>query len=428
MTYQETLKYLFDQLPMYQRTGKAAYKADLSNTLALDRYFGHPHRKFRTIHVAGTNGKGSVSHMLASVLQSAGYRTGLYTSPHLLDFRERIKIDGKMISENDVIHFVSQHNGVLERVSPSFFEMTVAMAFDYFARKEVDVAVVEVGLGGRLDSTNIITPDLSVITNIGLDHTMFLGDTPAAIAGEKAGIIKPGVPVVIGRFQEDIAPVFREKAIKERSPLFFSSEMVEMKGAESGSGNQSITLKCRFGEHTYSLPLLGNYQQENLRTVIAALNLMSRAWYELPVDAVLKGIAKVVENTGLAGRWQRLSESPLVVCDAGHNVDGIREVVRQLEASGRENIHIVLGMVNDKDVSSILALLPEKARYYFTKAAIPRAMGEKELQDAARSYGLKGESWEDVRSAIESAKKNASDNDLIFIGGSTFVVAEALEI
>jgi dihydrofolate synthase/folylpolyglutamate synthase len=428
MTYQETLKYLFGQLPMYQRTGRAAYKADLSNTLALDKYFGHPHRKFRTIHVAGTNGKGSVSHMLASVLQSAGYRTGLYTSPHLTDFRERIKIDGHMIPEADVVHFVDQHSGVLERVSPSFFEMTVIMAFDYFARKEVDVAVVEVGLGGRLDSTNIITPDLSVITNIGLDHTMFLGDTLAAIAGEKAGIIKPGVPVVIGRFQEEIAAVFREKALKERTSLFFSSEMVKMKGCEVQESQQRIILESGLGENTYNLPLLGNYQQENLRTVVAALNLMSRAWYELPVDAIMGGIENVIKNTGLAGRWQKLSDSPLVVCDAGHNVDGISKVVKQLEASGRENIHIVWGMVDDKDVTGVLSILPKTARYYFTKAAIPRAMDEKALQEAAESYGLRGEACGDVRSAIESAKKNASDNDLIFIGGSTFVVAEALEI
>jgi dihydrofolate synthase/folylpolyglutamate synthase len=427
MDYKETLAYLFGQLPMYQRTGKAAYKADLANTIAMDRYFGHPHRKFRTIHVAGTNGKGSVSHMLASVLQSAGYRTGLYTSPHLLDFRERIKINGKMIPEADVVNFVEQHSGVLERTSPSFFEMTVAMAFDYFARKEVDVAVVEVGLGGRLDSTNIITPDLSVITNIGLDHTMFLGDTLAAIAGEKAGIIKSRVPVVIGRFQEEIADVFREKALKERTSLFFSSEMVEMKKYEVQENHQRLTLKSGFGENTYDLPLLGNYQQENLRTVVAALNIISRAWYDLPLDAVLSGIENVIENTGLAGRWQKLSDNPLVVCDAGHNVDGISMVVKQLEVSDKENIHIVWGMVNDKDVNSVLAILPENARYYFTKAAIPRAMDEKALHDVALSYGLKGETWGNVRSAIQSAKKNASDNDLIFIGGSTFVVAEALE-
>jgi dihydrofolate synthase/folylpolyglutamate synthase len=427
MTYQETLKYLFGQLPMYQRTGRAAYKADLANTLALDKYFSHPHRKFRSIHVAGTNGKGSVSHMLASVLQSAGYRTGLYTSPHLLDFRERIKIDGKMISESDVVHFVDQHNGVLERISPSFFEMTVAMAFDYFARKEVDVAIVEVGLGGRLDSTNIITPDLSVITNIGLDHTMFLGETLEDIAGEKAGIIKSGVPVVIGRFQEEIADVFRRKAFKERTSLFFSSEMVQIKKIEVQKNHQAFTLMSGFGENTYHLPLLGSYQQENLRTVVAALNLMGRAWYDLPVDAVLTGIEKVIDNTGLAGRWQKLSDNPLVVCDAGHNVDGISKVVRQLEALGKENVHIVWGMVDDKDVTGMLSLLPKNARYYFTKAEIPRAMNEKRLKETALSFGLRGEAWGDVRSAIDAAKKNASDNDLIFIGGSTFVVAEALE-
>jgi dihydrofolate synthase/folylpolyglutamate synthase len=427
MNYQETLDFLFSQLPMYQRAGKAAYKADLANTLALDKYFGHPHRRFRTIHVAGTNGKGSVSHMLASVLQAAGYRTGLYTSPHLLDFRERIKIDGRMISETEVTQFVEQHRGVIERIAPSFFEMTVAMAFDYFARKEVDVAVVEVGLGGRLDSTNIITPDLSVITNIGLDHTMFLGDTLRAIAGEKAGIIKTGVPVVVGRHQEEIEDVFRDKAKKQRASLYFSGELATLKPGVTSAEFQELIAEASLGGGTYRLPLLGHYQQENFRTVLAALNILNKSWYELTPESISKGIENVVKNTGLLGRWQKLSEHPTVICDTGHNVDGISEVMQQLMLQGKENIHIVWGMVNDKDISGVLKLLPVNARYYFTRASIPRALDEKLLEEDAGKVGLRGESFRNVRLAIDAAKKNAAYNDLIFIGGSTFVVAEALE-
>lgn len=427
MTYQETLKYLFEQLPMYQRTGKAAYKANLTNTLALDKYFGHPHRKFRTIHVAGTNGKGSVSHMLASVLQSAGYRTGLYTSPHLLDFRERIKINGKMISEEDVVFFVQQHKELLERVQPSFFEMTVAMAFDYFSHKGVDVAIVEVGMGGRLDSTNIITPDLSVITNIGLDHTLFLGNTLEAIAGEKAGIIKSGVPVVLGRFQEETVSVFRNKAEKERAPLFFASDMVRVKGVVEREDCQEVDVEAKIGGGVYCLPLMGRYQQENLVTVVASLNLLSRAWYDLSEKAVFSGIQDVLKNTGLMGRWQKISDNPLMVCDTGHNADGIGRVMEQLKSTEKENLHIVWGMVNDKDLESVLRLLPENARYYFTKACIPRALDPELLAGAAGQLGLQGQVYENVKTAVEAAKKNASDNDLIFIGGSTFVVAEALE-
>lgn len=427
MTYQETLNYLFEQLPVYQRAGKAAYKADLANTMVLDKYFGHPHRKFRTIHVAGTNGKGSVSHMLASVLHSAGYRTGLYTSPHLLDFRERIKINGKMISKEDVVFFVQQHKELLERVQPSFFEMTVAMAFDYFARQGVDVAVVEVGLGGRLDSTNIITPDLSVITNIGLDHTLFLGDTLEAIAGEKAGIIKSGVPVVLGRFQEETVSVFRNKAEKERAPLFFASQIAKVNRVVERGDCQEVDVEAKIWGGVYCLPLMGRYQQENLITVAAALNLLSRAWYELSEKAIFSGIQDVVKNTGLMGRWQKISDKPLMVCDTGHNADGVERVMEQLRSTEKENLHIVWGMVNDKDLESVLRLLPVHARYYFTKASIPRALDPELLAGAAEEHGLQGQVYENVKTAVEAAKKNASDNDLIFIGGSTFVVAEALE-
>ncbi|WP_462318225.1 bifunctional folylpolyglutamate synthase/dihydrofolate synthase [Marinilabilia sp.] len=427
MTYQETLQYLFNQLPMYQRKGKAAYKADLENTLKLDEYFNHPHRNFRTIHVAGTNGKGSVSHMLASVLQSAGYRTGLYTSPHLLDFRERIKVNGQMISEQEVVDFVANNQSIIEDVAPSFFEMTVAMAFDYFARVEVDVAVVEVGLGGRLDSTNIISPDLSVITNIGLDHTMFLGNDLPSIASEKAGIIKSRTPVVIGRFQTETEGVFREKAQSVNAPLFFSRDLCHIASVRLDSGFQIVDMVYPSEKISLKLPLLGEYQQENLLTVVSAYHQLKEMGYSLNVDVLKEGISKVINQTGFLGRWQILSKDPLVICDTGHNADGVAKVVAQLRESKNQKIHIVWGMVNDKDASGILKMLPKEARYYFTRASIPRALDENSLLDQAIGAGLKGESYPRVKLAIKAAKKNASDNDLIFIGGSTFVVAEALE-
>jgi dihydrofolate synthase/folylpolyglutamate synthase len=426
MTYQETLKYLFGQLPIYQRSGKAAYKANLENTLAFDEYLGHPHKRFRTIHVAGTNGKGSVSHLLASVLQSAGYRTGLYTSPHLLDFRERIRINGEMIPEQVVVNFVEHNYAIIEKISPSFFEMTVALAFDYFAREQVDVAVVEVGLGGRLDSTNIITPDLSVITNIGIDHTMFLGNTLETIAGEKAGIIKPGIPVVVGRFQPETAAVFRDKAAKEEAPIVFSSEAFALKSVEIKNDYQLLGIESETISGSFKVPLLGSYQHENIITVMAALKELRTAGYIISDAAIHSGVEGVLHQTGLLGRWQKVSERPLVICDTGHNADGIERVVAQIKALGRQHVHIVLGMVNDKDVKTILKLLPVNARYYFTRASIPRALDEKVLHEAAQRAGLTGEHWPNVLSALEAAKKNASDNDLIFIGGSTFVVAEAL--
>ncbi|PWD99874.1 bifunctional folylpolyglutamate synthase/dihydrofolate synthase [Marinilabilia rubra] len=427
MTYQETLQYLFNQLPMYQRKGKAAYKADLENTLKLDEYFKHPHKNFRTIHVAGTNGKGSVSHMLASILQSAGYRTGLYTSPHLLDFRERIRIDGQMISERDVVDFVADNQGVMESVAPSFFEMTVAMAFDCFSREGVEVAVIEVGLGGRLDSTNIISPDLSVITNIGLDHTMFLGDDLHSIAKEKAGIIKSETPVVVGRYQSETADVFREKAQSVNAPVFFSEDLVQVKNVQSVSGFQVIDLSTQSEDVSVKLPLLGEYQQENLLTVVSAYNQLKKIGYNLNKNVLKEGIYGVVKQTGFLGRWQILSENPLVICDTGHNADGVAKVVAQLKRGKNQKIHIVWGMVNDKDASGILKMLPEDADYYFTRASIPRALDEKKLLDQALKVGLSGESYPNVQLAVKAAKKNASDNDLIFIGGSTFVVAEALE-
>ncbi|WP_016778093.1 bifunctional folylpolyglutamate synthase/dihydrofolate synthase [Anaerophaga thermohalophila] len=427
MTYQETIKYLFEQLPVYQRSGKAAYKADLKNTLELDNHFGHPHRRFRTIHVAGTNGKGSVSHLLASILQSAGYRTGLYTSPHLLDFRERIRINGRMIPEKEVIDFVAVNRDIIDRIHPSFFEMTVALAFDYFYRAEIDVAVIEVGLGGRLDSTNIITPDLSVITNIGMDHTMFLGNTLSAIAGEKAGIIKNNVPVVIGRRQEEIADVFCQKAKEMKSPIYFASQMIGLKKVREDDTFQHISVASDALSGTFRLPLLGNYQQENLLTVLASVVELREAGYSVTDSAIHRGIEKVTEQTGLAGRWQVISRKPLVVCDTGHNADGIERISAQLKLITADKTHIVWGMVDDKDVQGIMKLLPQNALYYFTRASIPRAMDEHILGKLAGEAGLKGETYPDVSAAVAAARENASDNDLIFIGGSTFIVAEALE-
>jgi dihydrofolate synthase/folylpolyglutamate synthase len=427
MTYKETLKYLFEQLPMYQRTGKAAYKGDLVNTLELDGYFGHPHRKYKTIHVAGTNGKGSVSHMLASVLQCAGYKTGLYTSPHLLDFRERVRVNGEMISELEIVDFVAQNKQMLEKISPSFFEMTVALAFDYFAREMVDVAVIEVGLGGRLDSTNIIRPELSVITNIGMDHTMFLGNTMDAIAGEKAGIIKSDVPVVVGRYQSETADVFRKKANAENAPLIFAFEVCEMRACEVKDNKQVMTVVLDEETETYKVPLMGAYQQENLMTTLTAVSQLKRRGLVISKEASVTGIEKVIELTGLMGRWQQISAHPVTICDTAHNADGINRVMTQIEESEFDCVHIVWGMVNDKDIDEILKLLPGEARYYFTKANIPRALDENVLQQKALLAGCKGERFSNVRLAISAAQKNASGNDLIFIGGSTFVVAEALE-
>ena len=429
MTYKETVDYLFSLLPAYHRVGKPAYKGNLDNTLELDSSFGHPHRKFRTVHVAGTNGKGSVSHMTASVLQEAGFRTGLYTSPHLKDFRERIRVDGEMIEEEEVIRFVEQHDALMRRIKPSFFELTVAMAFDYFARMNVDVAVIEVGMGGRLDSTNIITPELSVITNIGHDHMEFLGNTLAAVAGEKAGIIKQGVPVVIGETQAETADVFRKKAGDMNSPLVFADSrfrcllgktfpnslmrQFSIEGLEDG-----ITMN---GE----TPLGGLAQQKNIQTAAAVAEALS-AGFGLTREHFLRGVAGVVTNTGLLGRWQVLSKSPLTVCDTGHNREGLEYVMRQIQATRKQKLHMVIGFVNDKDLGSVLPLFPRDARYYFTRASVPRALDEKLLKADAEGYGLIGCAYTSVYEAVEAARAAAGPRDMIFIGGSTFVVADAL--
>jgi dihydrofolate synthase/folylpolyglutamate synthase len=429
MTYKETTDYLYSMLPAYHRIGKAAYKGDLNNTTELDAYFGHPHKKYRTIHVAGTNGKGSVSHMLASVLQEAGFRTGLYTSPHLRDFRERIRLDGQMISEEEVISFVEKHDQAVRRIEPSFFELTVAMAFDYFARMEADVAVVEVGMGGRLDSTNIIMPELSVITNIGHDHMEFLGDTLAEVAGEKAGIIKEGVPVVIGETQSETGDVFAARAAQKNAPLSYADReflcTLGKMNTKSGVREYKLQDLMTLVTTTGTTPLGGLAQQKNIQTVAAAVNIMS-VTFGLTRDHFVKGVANVITNTGLMGRWQVLSESPLTVCDTGHNREGLEYVVRQISLTPKNKLHMVIGFVNDKDLSLVLPLLPRDAAYYFTRASVPRALDEKVLLSEAGKYGLYGASYETVAAALGAARASAGEYDMIFIGGSTFVVAEVV--
>lgn len=429
MDYQQTIDYLFSQLPVFQRIGKAAYKADLNNTLALDEYFNHPHKSFKTIHVAGTNGKGSTSHMLASVLAKAGYKVGLYTSPHLKDFRERIRINGAMISEQEVIDFVAQHKAIFEKVMPSFFEMTVALAFDYFAKQKVDVAVVEVGLGGRLDSTNIITPELSIITNISFDHTDLLGDTLEKIAFEKAGIIKPSIPVVISQTQLEIEHVFRNKANESNSPIYFADQEYKVKRIDNQNPYyQSFDIQRIDGMELKGvrLDLQGLYQKLNIAGVIKSVDILNEKGFSITEAQIRNGLAEASTSTGLMGRWQRLQENPTVICDTGHNVDGITQVLEQLNKVERERLHMVIGMVGDKNIDGVLSLLPKDAIYYFTKAAIPRALNEQQLAEKAEKCGLKGKTFQTVKDALEAAKKNANPNDLIFIGGSTFVVAEVV--
>lgn len=421
MNYKETLEWLFAQLPMYQREGKAAYKANLDNTLKLDQHFDAPHRQFKTIHVAGTNGKGSVSHMLASILQEAGYKTGLYTSPHLKDFRERIKINGKMVSEEYVVNFVKNNKDLFAEIKPSFFEMTVAMAFKYFADQKVDIAVIEVGLGGRLDSTNIITPLVSVVTNISFDHMALLGDTLEKIAHEKAGVIKPQIPVIIGTRDAATDFVFRNRADECLSPIEFASDNWKI---ERDSIN-TYTLYRRNGIVFNIQPdLKGFYQRKNIPTVLETVLVLKEQGLSLPDRSIHEGIAHTIQNTGLLGRWQELKEHPYTVCDTGHNIDGLTEVVTQINACKYEKLHFVIGMVNDKDVDSVLHILPKNAIYYFCKASIPRAMDENILAEKARSIGLTGETFPTVEAAYQAAQKAASLRDMIYIGGSTFVVAE----
>jgi len=429
MNYQQTIDYLFSQLPVFQRIGKAAYKADLNNTIALDEYFNHPHKTFKTIHVAGTNGKGSTSHMLASVLAKAGYKVGLYTSPHLKDFRERIRINGVVIPEQEVVDFIEKHQPIFEKVKPSFFEMTVALAFDFFAREKVDVAVIEVGLGGRLDSTNIITPELSVITNISFDHTDLLGDTLPKIAFEKAGIIKPNIPVVISQTQPETEQVFRDKSKETNSPILFADKIYKIINVDNQNPNwQSFDIESNDGFFLKDirLDLRGIYQKHNLPGVLLALDILKDKGFSISDKQTKDGLAVASASTGLLGRWQTLQDKPMTICDTGHNIDGITQVLEQIAKVKREKLHMVIGMVGDKDIEGVLALLPKDAIYYFTKAAIPRALNQLVLADKAACYNLKGNTFPTVKEALDAAKKNATPNDLIFIGGSTFVVAEAI--
>lgn len=431
MNYRQTLEYLYSQLPMFQRIGAAAYKADLGNTLALLDILDHPENKFRTVHIAGTNGKGSVSHMLASILQESGLKTGLYTSPHLKDFRERIRIDGKMIPKSNVARFVARHRPAFDHIGPSFFEYTAAMAFSHFAREQVDVAVIETGMGGRLDSTNVITPLVSVITNISRDHTAFLGDTLALIAGEKAGIIKNGIPVVIGESHPGTAPVFRARAETCGSRIVAADHRFHAFKYRAEKPSRTIAgwnihrdgkpflegLKC---------PLTGDYQGRNIQTVMAVIEELNEQGIGISREQIRAGIEKTVKRTGLMGRWQTLGRKPLIICDVGHNEAGIRCIVEQLKGERYRNLHWVFGMVSDKDSGNILALLPASAIYYFCKAAIPRGKDARELQTEAVAFGLKGRVYGSVKEAFEAAKSQASAEDLIFVGGSTFVVAEVL--
>lgn len=424
-TYEEALDFLYKNLPIFQRVGAAAYKKDIDNTVALCRALGNPERKFRSIHVAGTNGKGSSSHMIASVLQSAGYKTGLYTSPHLKNFTERIRIDGIEVSKDFVVDFVKRTIPLIEKIQPSFFEITVAMAFEYFVLREVDIAVIEVGLGGRLDSTNVITPEVSLITNIGWDHKDLLGDTLEKIASEKAGIIKPGIPVVISERQSAIENVFIEKAEKSNAAIFFSSDeyQTEMK-------NGSMRVSDSHGEQLleFSLPLEGVYQQKNICGVLKTLDVLSSHGYNITSAQLMHGLENVVKQTGLKGRWQTIAESPRTICDTGHNIDGVKQILAQLSTLSFKHLHMVWGMVKDKDVSDILSILPRNASYYFCQAQIPRAMDANALLEKASHFGLRGEAISDVNEALNCARKNAQPGDLIFIGGSTFVVAELNEL
>ena len=455
MTYQQTLDYLFNSLPMYHRIGQAAYKADITNTVQLMQHLDNPEKRFRSIHVAGTNGKGSVSHMLASVLMQAGYKVGLYTSPHLVDFRERIRINGQMIPEQRVTDFVERHRDYMQTLQLSFFEMTVGLAFDYFANEQVDVAVVEVGMGGRLDSTNVITPDLCVITNIGFDHTQFLGDTLTKIAAEKAGIIKPHVPVVIGETHPETRPVFEKKAVEQQAPIYFADDhyriipiaekpspvegltfpMLDFKVETSNSqfpipiGSRPI-LNSQFSilNSQFSSPLTGSYQLKNLATLFQALELLPSVGYAVKEQHIRDGIARVVQDTGLHGRWEKVDEHPLTICETAHNGDGVRAMLQKLSEIPYHHLHLIYGCVNDKDFRSILRMLPhERTTYYYSQPSVPRALPVEQLTAAATELGMRGESFPQVADAITAARSQADPlHDLVLVTGSIFLVADAV--
>jgi dihydrofolate synthase/folylpolyglutamate synthase len=434
MNYPETLAWLYAQLPMYQRVGAAGFKKGLGNTEALAAALGHPETKFKSVHVAGTNGKGSSSHLLAAVLQSAGYKVGLYTSPHLREFTERIRVNGQELAPDYLVQWVAQHQGLFAEIEPSFFEMCVALAFDYFAAEQVDVAVVEVGLGGRLDSTNIITPLISLITNISYDHQAMLGNTLPEIAGEKAGIIKPGRPAVISQTQPEVKSVFEAKAQQEGSTLLFADTRYETRPtppAADGTAGMQVVDVWRDGQPflaSVELGLLGDYQRLNLPGVLATLDELRAQGFNIPEAALRQGLRDVTGLTGLRGRWSIIGQHPLVVADTGHNEAGLRLVLDQLARVPHQHLHLVIGTVNDKDVTKVLALLPRDATYYFCQANIPRALPADELASLAAAQGLTGRSYGAVPAAVAAARAAAAPDDVVFIGGSTFVVAEVAEL
>ena len=426
MNYQDTIAYLFSRLPMFSRIGAAAFKKDLTNTITLCEHLGNPHQKFRSIHVAGTNGKGSVSHMLASILQTAGYKTGLYTSPHLKDFRERIKVDGEMISEGFVIDFTEKIKPLINKIEPSFFEITVAMAFDYFVQQNIDIAIIEVGLGGRFDSTNIITPELSVITNIGWDHMNMLGDSLEKIAFEKAGIIKQNIPVVIGETLPVTKPVFEKIAAEKKAIIYYATHNRNVVGWEWRK--HELIVEVAEPEKTdhkkYHLDLPGIYQSKNLLTVLEACSVLRDLEYDIDENDIRTGVQKAKKLTGLHGRWEIIQEHPTIVLDVGHNDDGIKQIVQQIELTTHRVLHIIIGMVKDKEIDKVLSLLPRSAIYYFTQAQIPRALPAAILESKAKSQGLNGASFHDVNTAIKEAKTKAHKDDLILVCGSVFLVGE----
>ena len=423
-SYETLIEELYNRFPAFQQVGAGAYKPGLENAEALDAHFGHPHRSFRTIHVGGTNGKGSTSHTLAAILQKSNYRVGLYTSPHLADFRERIRINGEMIPREEVERFLLQHSDEAFAFRPSFFELTTFMAFSYFASQKVDVAIIEVGLGGRLDTTNVITPDMSIITNISLDHVALLGHDHPTIAREKAGIIKPGIPAVIGEAEGEVRAVFQQRANEVGAPIFFAQESHSMSSATPSRGGWLYTDTLAgdvWGE------LGGLCQEKNAATILTAVAELRNRGYNIPDEAVREGFAHVTTLTGLQGRWQKIADAPLTICDTGHNIGGMQYIAQQLANTPCRNLRIVLGMVNDKDISGVLSLLPRHAQYYFTQASVARALSAQEVADIATQFGLQGNCYDKVATAYAAAQKDACEDDLIFVGGSTFVVADLIK-
>lgn len=426
LNYQQTIDYLFNRLPMFSRLGAAAYKGSLTDTIKLCEAVGNPHLQFKSIHIAGTNGKGSVSHMLSAIFQTAGYTTGLYTSPHLKDFRERIKVDGKMVEEAFVIEFTGRIRPLIEALEPSFFEITVAMAFSWFARQKVDIAVIEVGLGGRLDSTNIITPVLSVITNISYDHTNMLGNTLEEIAGEKAGIIKPEIPVVVGETLPETKPVFEQKAKEADAPVYFANELRWVSEWKQEKQKLVVTVGIQHTDERkeYVLEVTGLYQIKNLLTVLEAIYRLQLQGWKIAETNIDEGLLHVKKLTGLHGRWETIHHNPFTVLDVGHNEDGIKQIVEQLEHCNFQKLHIVIGFVKDKDIDKLLSLLPKYADYYFTKAQIPRALPENNLAAKAKEFDLNGKAFPEVMQALQQAIDYAHKDDMILVCGSVFIVAE----